>query len=110
MKWLCGLLATAALFAGVFVPVARSESDGPLAGVQAICAQQGGTYQLGTPAGPVACHGVSFVIHREIPGSYASSQLVAVDRLCKAAGFIAVREFGKGLPDGGFLVVTWACV
>jgi hypothetical protein len=110
MKWLCALLATAALFAGVFVPVGRAESTGSLAGLQAICLQQGGSFQFGTPAGEVACHDVGFVIHRQIPGSIESSQLVAIDRLCKAAGFTAVREFGKGTPDGGFLVETWACV
>lgn len=109
MKWLCGLLATAALFAGVFVPVARSESDGPLTALQAICLQQDGTFGFVIPVAPVGCHGVRLIFNREIPGSYERTGLVAIDRLCKAAGFTGVGEFGKGLPDGSFLAVTWAC-
>jgi hypothetical protein len=109
MKWLCGLVATAALFISVLVPAGRAQSAGPLAGLEAICLHQDGTFQPGAPAGFALCTNTGFIVYSEIPGSNESSGLLAIDRLCKAAGFGGVRPFGKGTPDGGFAVVAWGC-
>lgn len=109
MKRLCGLVATAALIAGVMVPVGGARSSGSVTGLRAICHKQDGTFLPGAPAGVAWCTDTSFVVDSLTPGSNASSQLGALDRLCKAAGFGGVRPFGKGLPDGGFLVEAWGC-
>ena len=109
MKWLCGIVVTAALFTSVLVPSGRAQPTGPLAGIEAICLSQGGTFQPGAPAGVAWCTNTGLIIYSQIPGSYESSGLAAIDRLCKAAGFGGVRPFGKGTPDGGFAVVAWGC-
>jgi hypothetical protein len=109
MKRLCGLVATAALFAGVLISAGHAEPAGPLAGLEAICLHQGGTFQPGVPAGIAWCTNTGFIVYSQIPGSNEHSQLVAIDRLCKATGFGGVRPFGKGTPDGGFAVVAWGC-
>jgi hypothetical protein len=109
MKWLCGLVATAALFISVLVPTGRAQSSGPLDGLEAICLHQGGTFQPGAPAGVAWCTNTGLIVYSQIPGSEERSGLAAIDRLCKAAGFAGVRPFGKGIPDGGFAVVAWGC-
>jgi hypothetical protein len=109
MKWLCGLVATAASFVSVLVPAGRAQPAGALVGLEAICLSQGGTFLPGRPAGVAWCTNTGLIIYSQIPGSYERSGLVAIDRLCKAAGFGGVEPFGKGTPDGGFAAVAWGC-
>jgi hypothetical protein len=110
MKRLCGLVAASAFLFTGFVASASAEPSGPLSALEAICLQQGGTwYPYEVPfVGDVVCYDVGIAVY-QVPGSYESSQILAVDRLCKAAGFTGVATFGKGIPGPGFFVVTWAC-
>jgi hypothetical protein len=81
----------------------------PLTGLKAICLEEGGTFQPGAPVGTALCTNTGLVVYSQIAGSYESSGLVAIDRLCKAAGFGGVHPFGKGPTDGGFAVAGWGC-
>ena len=110
MKRLCGILATAALAAGVFAQAGRAEPSGPLSALEAICLHQEGAYHPGAPPGFALCTDINgVIIDRQVPGSEESSQLIAIDRLCKAAGFGGVRSFERGLPDGRSALVAWGC-
>jgi hypothetical protein len=112
MKWLCGLLAAAALAGSTFVPAANAESTGPLAGLEAICVNLHGTWDPTGFMGLPSCY-TELAIWQDVPGSYERNQLVAAGRLCEAAGFSGVYTFGKGLFDvelgAGFLVGLWVC-
>ncbi len=81
MKRLCGLLAAAALLGGTFIPAAKAEETGPLAGLEAICVNQHGSWQLSGFMGLPSC-GTELFIWQDVPGSYERNQLVAVGRLC----------------------------
>ena len=109
MKRLCGLIAVAAVLGGVSVTAGHAQASGPLTGLEAICLAQGGTFRPDAPVGTALCTNTGLVVYSQIPGSYESSGLVAIDRLCKAAGFGGVHPFGKGTPDGGFAVAGWGC-
>jgi hypothetical protein len=114
VKRLCGFLAVAALIVGASAPAASADATGPRIGLEVICVAQGGTwYPNGFPGFEhPACVDLGLIVWQE-PGSYESSQLAAVDSLCKAAGFDGVGTFGKGVVDLegriGFSVQTWAC-
>jgi hypothetical protein len=105
MKRLCALMVTAAaLITSIFIPAARAETTGPLAGLEAICLKEGGTwypfeYEF---VGKVVCFDPDFIVP-------SRTQLTNIERLCQAAGYSGVRTFGKGIPVG-ILVETWACV
>jgi hypothetical protein len=107
-----GVLASAALLlVAASAPAAWADSTAPLSGAESICLAQGGTWYpsgFGGFEGLPVCTTTGFAVLQK-PGSYASTELVAVDRLCKAAGFDGVRLFGKGIPTGGFFVETWVC-
>ncbi|HET6643245.1 MAG TPA: hypothetical protein VFG93_08220 [Gaiellaceae bacterium] len=107
-----GVLASAALLLGAAsAPAAWAGPTAPLTGAESICLAQGGTWYptgFGVFEGLPVCTSTGFAVLQE-PGSYESSQLVAVNRLCRAAGFGGVVTFGKGIPTGGFFVITWLC-
>lgn len=114
MKRLCGLFAAAALLVGVSASAASAESSGPLSGLEAICLMQGGVwYPTGFSDFPFpACGSPNVTVWQDVPGSYASNQLVAANRLCIEAGFSGVALYGKGVADEqgpGISVETWAC-
>ena len=109
-----GLLAIVALAAlGVSAPAA---SAGPLNGAAKICANQGGTWHPnGFPMFPLpSCDGVELIVwDDQEASSRGSTQLTAVDSVCRAAGFSGFAGFGAPVEvDGrtGFRVSTWACV
>jgi hypothetical protein len=104
MKRLCALAAAVVTSLGCwFAPTAAADSVGPIAALEAICVQQGGTwYPYEVPfVGKVVCY-VEFIVPSTV-------QLTYLDRLCKAAGYGGVTWFGKGLPVPGIYVGTWSC-
>jgi hypothetical protein len=114
MRRFCASVMAAALLAGVSVSSVSAESTGPLAGLEAICVMQGGVWDpSGIPGlfGTPVCF-ASFIVWQDVPGSYAQNQLVAAERLCKAAGFIGLAIYGKGVADEqgpGTAVDAWTC-
>jgi hypothetical protein len=110
-----GLLAAAVLLLGVWAPAASADSTAPLTGAEAICLAQGGTWH---PSGfptfehPL-CADLELIVSQD-PGSSASNQLTAANRLCLAAGFRGAQTFGRPFVDEqgrpAFFVVQWACV
>jgi hypothetical protein len=111
MRRIVILLAAALLLGAAWVPAAWADSTAPLTGAESICLAQEGTWHPNGFAGfegHPSCSGVGIVVSQE-PGSYARNRLAAANRLCKAAGFAGLVTFGKGIPTGGFFVVTWVC-
>jgi hypothetical protein len=109
MMRLCGLIVAAAVLCGVSATAGHAQASGPMTGLEAICLEQGGTFQPGAPVNTALCTNTGLVVYSQIQGSYERSGLVAIDRLCKAAGFGGVHPFGKGTTDGGFAVAGWGC-
>jgi hypothetical protein len=100
-----GLVAAAALLLGASAPAASAESTGPLAGLEAICLSEGGTwypYEV-EDVGKVVCYTNGLVFRSQ-------TQLTRLDSLCKAAGYSGFTFFGKGIPVPGIYVETWACI
>lgn len=106
MKRMGLVAATAALLLGASPPAASAESTGPLAGLEAICLKDGGTwypYEVEF-VGKAVCFDVNAFI---VP---SLTQLTYIERLCKAAGYSGFTVFGIGIPVPGIYVETWACI
>jgi len=114
MRKLCTIFVTVVMLAGVSTTAASAESTGPLPGLEALCAVQGGVWDPDGIPGlfdtPVCF--TSLIVWQDVPGSYAQNQLLAAERLCIAAGFTGLAIYGKGIADEqgpGTAVDAWTC-
>jgi hypothetical protein len=107
MKRLSGLFAVAAVLGALFIPTGTAEpsSTGPLAGLEAICLEQGGLWYPYPVegVGQVVCYDVGIIVRSQ-------TQLTYLGSLCNAAGYSGFAFFGIGIPVPGIYVETWACL
>ena len=105
MKRLCAVAAALVTSLGCWFPAtAAADPVGPIAALEAICVQQGGTwypYEVES-VGKVVCYGNGFIVS-------SAAQLTYIKSLCKAAGYGGALFFGKGIPVPGIYVGTWSC-
>jgi hypothetical protein len=104
-----GLLVAALLLLGVSAQAANAA--GPENGLKAICAKQGGTYEL--LGNFPSCDGVDLIIWSDKEtASRGSTQFTAIVQLCKAAGFNNAAAIAGPIDQDGRIgtrLFAWFC-